>query len=501
MKRALLAILFVTLPLYAEPSIVLLNGTVFTADAKKPWAEAVAIEGNKITAVGTSDEIKRLAGPNTQVIDLGHRVVIPGINDAHMHPGFAVPTFDVDRGFDVTWPKLQAAITGAMDETPSDLWITATIGPAILLDPSINHATLDKLTNGRMVMLQEFTGHGVILSTAAMKALGIAFDAKDPAGGWYGRDADGRVDGHAFEYADMAAVRHLANLASEDELLANVQSLSDEAVRYGITSLQAMPSVEEKRFAAALKAANVPMRVRIMQFPLSLEDAKGFRDSDALKWIFDGTPIERGAALRKPYAAGGEGRLNFRDMTPYVKAAVDSKRQLLVHASGDKAVAETLALFAKHPTLQRPRIEHGDGMQRDLFALAKKTGAIVVQNPSHFPFRNAFPDGDYMLARTLITNGIPFAIGSDGPLNPYLNIMFALNHGTESLSREEAVTAYTRGSAYAEMKEKEKGTIAPGMLADLAVLSQDIFKVPAPALPDTHSVLTIIDGKVVHTEL
>jgi hypothetical protein len=105
------------------------------------------------------------------------------------------------------------------------------------------------------------------------------------------------------------------------------------------------------------------------------------------------------------------------------------------------------------------------------------------------------------LLKSTVAAGIPVAIGSDGPLNPFLNLMFAAvaaANPAEALTREQAVTAYTRGSAYAERRENEKGTLAPGMLADLAVLSQDIFKIPVEALPRTTSVLTIVGGKVVH---
>jgi predicted amidohydrolase YtcJ len=165
-------------------------------------------------------------------------------------------------------------------------------------------------------------------------------------------------------------------------------------------------------------------------------------------------------------------------------------------------VETTLQSFAQNPTLARPRIEHGDGLQRDLFPLAKSTGAVIVQNPSHFEARPFFPSGDYQLLKSFLTAGIPIALGSDGPTNPYLNILLATerrNNPDEALTRDEAVRAYTSGSAYAEMKEREKGTIAKGMLADLAVLSQDIFEVPPPALPETQSVLTIVGGKVVYS--
>ena len=482
----------------AEPSLVLISGKVFTGDAARPFAEAVAIEGDRISAVGTTAEIKAMAGTRTQVIDLEGRVVIPGINDAHMHPGFATPVFRLEPSMNPTRTAMEAAIHNAVEETPADTWIQMTIGPTVLLDPEINADSLETVAAGRKVLLVAFTGHGSILSHAAMSDLGIARDAKDPPGGWYGRDAEGKLDGRAYEYAQYPFERRIADKATDAELLEHVRSWADEALSYGITSAQVMPWGSEQRFIDAVSRSRTPLRVRVIDM-LDHGDTK----TDAVKWILDGTPIELNAALRSgKYAAGGKGRLNFSDFSAKARAAAASKRQLLVHASGDLAVETALKAFAENPTLVRPRIEHGDGLQRDLFALAKQTGAVVVQNPSHFEARPLFPrDSEYQLMKTIVQAGIPFALGSDGLTNPYTNILLATQNGDESLTREEAVRAYTSGSAFAEMKEREKGTIAKGMLADLAVLSQDIFEVPPPALPETRSVITIIGGKVVYSRL
>jgi predicted amidohydrolase YtcJ len=150
---------------------------------------------------------------------------------------------------------------------------------------------------------------------------------------------------------------------------------------------------------------------------------------------------------------------------------------------------------------KRVRIEHGDGLHPDLIALAKEFGVVVVLNPTHVVAKPLFPNGPYMPAKSLLKAGIPVAIGSDGPMNPGLNLQFITTmpgDAAEAITREEAVDAYTRGSAFAEFAENEKGTIAAGKLADLAVLSQDIFRVAAGDLPATKSVLTIVDGKVAY---
>ena len=500
MRTLLAAVLcLVSLPLLAQPSLILTNGKIFD----NPNAQAIAITGNTITAVGSAADIGALATPETRVIDVKGGLVIPGFNDAHTHPGTYTQAFVANENIEATWAQVAAAIAAATDETPAELWITAIAGPAIITDANITSQTLDKLAPDRKVLIGSFTGHGAILSSAALQALGIANDAKDPMGGAFGRDAQGNLNGRVTEYAHYLVDRRFADLASDEEIVAGIRAFSEEATRYGITSVQAMPTPNEARFAKLLRASGVPLRVRHIAFPLDGTSAV-VENGGAVKFILDGTPIERGAALRTTqYPDKTRGSENFTDLAPFVKLAAGKNAQLLFHTAGDKTIASALRAF-ENSTLKRPRLEHGDGLQPDLFPLAQKTGAVVVINPAHFPFRGAYPAaGKYMLAKSIAAAKIPLAIGSDGPLNPGLNLMFATarpDTPAESLTRAEAVGAYTSGSAYAEFMETKKGKIAPGMLADLAVLSQDILEVPAEALPGTRSVLTIIDGKVVHEE-
>jgi predicted amidohydrolase YtcJ len=157
---------------------------------------------------------------------------------------------------------------------------------------------------------------------------------------------------------------------------------------------------------------------------------------------------------------------------------------------------------------RRVRFEHGDGLYPDLIPQVKEFGIVVMREPSHLIVKFLAPQlfaGAGMQKsqplRSLLQAGIPVAFGSDGPVSPYLNIMFATTHPdrpSEAITREQAVIAYTAGSAYAEFAEKDKGTLEPGKLADLAVLSQDIFTIPAQELPKTESVLTMVGGKTVY---
>ena len=489
----------------SEPAtLILVNGRIFTGDPANLFVDAVAIAGNKIIAVGTTEEIRRLADVRTRIVNLDRRTAIPGINDAHLHPGVA-PGFRIDLGPDPSLENIRTAVAGAAEESPQDLIISAMVGPAIINNPNITRRTLDNMAVNRRIILTSFTGHGMILSSAAMTLLGVADNAPDPEGGWFGRDAEGKVNGRAFEYAQYPLERKFFDLATDEEIAQALETFEQDLLRFGITSIQAMPLLSEERFINAYNTARIPVRLRVMDVPMSKADSVT-PGTKGVKWILDGTPIERGAALRNSrYSDGSQGKLNFTDIRPLLKIAVNAGGQALLHASGDATVSQVLTtLRGITPALVRPRIEHGDGLQKDQFSLAKGVGVVVVLNPTHFPFRNAYPTNEaYMPAKSLLTAGIPIALGSDGPLNPYLGIMEAVDRAedSEELTRQQAVIAYTNGSAFAESLERQKGRISVGMLADIAVLSQDIFEVPLASLPDTHSVMTIINGRIEHSEL
>jgi predicted amidohydrolase YtcJ len=236
-----------------------------------------------------------------------------------------------------------------------------------------------------------------------------------------------------------------------------------------------------------------------------------------MKWILDGTPLERGALMRTAYSdkPGWRGRPNMPTDTVrrIVREGLASPEQLLLHIVGDSTPNMVLAAMRTTGTAsrwvnKRVRFEHADGLMQDQWAETKALGVVAVVNPSHFMFDEVNKvrvgeerAGHYQPFRSLIEARIPVAIGSDGPNNPYLNILFATLHPTnpsEAVTREQAVIAYTRGSAFAELKERDKGMLKRGMLADLTVLSQDIFSVPPPELPKTESELTIIGGKIVY---
>ncbi|HJQ36963.1 MAG TPA: amidohydrolase family protein [Thermoanaerobaculia bacterium] len=511
MKRAALfalASILVPLTLHAAPTLVILGGKIFTNDPAKPFVQALAIEGNKIVAVGTDEEIQALGGDaHTRRMRLGGAVVIPGINDAHTHPGVGPAGLGIATDRESTKADLVAALAGAVDEAPPDLWLIGQIGRPIMLDETVNRALLDQLAPNRKVLLRSFTGHGTIVSSRALQEAGITDTVIDPPGGRYGRNPDGMLNGRVFEYAEYALIRKVAKLtAAPGGLVTALQDFSNQALRFGITSIQAMPFDEDDAtFSAALQQAGIPLRVRHIFVPLNVPPSSLPSGTDGIKWVLDGTPLEKGAALRASYPdGGGSGTLNFTNLAPLIKAGTSTNQQLLFHASGDNAIATLFKFMANTPSVNwpslRPRVEHADGLLGDLDAQAKSLGVVAVLNPTHFEARPLFPTGRFMRAKSLLTIPIRVALGSDGPLNPYLNIMLAVSRPDgnlrEALSREEAVAAYTLGSAFAE-KRDDKGVLAPGKLADLAVLSQDIFTCPIGQLPNTVSILTIINGKIV----
>ncbi|HYH81779.1 MAG TPA: amidohydrolase [Longimicrobium sp.] len=535
----------------AAPDLILTGGKIFTADPARPWAQALAIRGERIVAVGSTAEVQRLAGRATRRVALGGRVVVPGFNDAHDH--FSPPPGGIGiRVADdpVQGPALAAvldSVRAAVARAPRGSWVEVEIGLAVMEDPAVSggriRAVLDSVAPHHPVHLSTPWGHGHLVNTAGLRAFGIAEDVRDAVGGWYERDAAGRLTGSLQEGAGVEATRRRASAQRDADLAARLRAFAAEAGPLGITSVTNMatgldPAATVRVLRAAAAGGALPVRMRVVRWPLPNATGRnpgewsGVPLSPAAnvtvsgkKYILDGTPLERLALMRRPYAdrAGWTGRLNYPPDTLRAilaealaeRGPTAADRQLMLHVVGDSSARVVLGLMqALAPDsawrARRPRIEHGDWISGELIPVVKRLGIVVVQNPSHFALgpgvveaRYGGAQPDFQAVRDLLAAGVPLAIGSDGPRSPFLNMMFAVMHPNtpaQALTREQVVTAYTRGSAYAEFAEREKGTLAPGMLADLAVLSQDIFTVPVPALPGTRSVLTLLGGRPVHDE-
>ncbi|HKV04447.1 MAG TPA: amidohydrolase [Candidatus Acidoferrales bacterium] len=531
----LVSILFVG-PATAQrsaPDLILLNGKIFTSDSSHPYVEALAIRGDRIAAVGASEKIASLAGPQTKRIDLKGRVAIPGINDAHYHLPLNPAIFHMEfRTQDPSWQEVSDELAAAVSKSPKGTFIIGDIGPTVLYSPQATRTTLDRLAPDHPVILNVWTGHASISNTAALRKLGVKDDEPNPLGGFFAREPGTKdLTGAAFEFAQFRLGRRLAELASQDEALRQTRDYISNAVRLGITSVQVMsipPSAAQ--LVSLFGQAPTPIRVRVMRFLLTDRNRRLTQEGldlpakpaplvtvSGTKWVLDGTPIERSSAMRKPYADEPDtsGQMDFteKDMEAMLGESLANHDQLLVHVTGDLTTETFLdAMDATGgrtvwPT-RRVRIEHGDGLAPDLIPRAKDLGVIVVQNPTHLALRElllsrwGIERADQLQPlQSLLKAGIPLALGSDGPFNPYLNIMLAsLYPGKpqEAITREQAVIAYTLTAAYAEFAEKDKGSLETGKLADLAVLSQDIFHAPPDDLPKTQSVLTIVGGKIVY---
>ena len=512
----------------AEADLVIRNARVFTGDPARPWAEAIAIRGDRIVEVAARDEARGRTWTARRTIDAGGRLLVPGINDAHTHVDGAPPMTTLEGPpaveHDPTLDEVIARIKVAVGKAPAQGWISGEIGATVLTDPRATRTTFDPITGGHPLLLTAWTGHGTIVNTAAMRVLNIAPDAKDPAGGFFARASDGTLTGLAHEYADYALRMRLSALASPSARRAALEDYAQQAASLGITSSQLMMTGSAPE-TANNELARTIVRLRLIDFPYVSMPAWRPRPRPApasplvtlsgTKWILDGTPIERLMLLREPYtdAPASKGTLNFpeADVRTFLRASLAAREQPMFHAVGDGAIEIVLAALEATGGEQwkplRPRIEHGDMFSVADAERAKRMGVVIVQNPSHFmlPQYMAPRLGPERLKRTtvvkaIVESGVPLALGSDGPMNPFLNIMFATinaNNPSQALSVEQALKAYTAGSAYAEFAETSKGMIRPGMLADVALLSQDIFIVPPPELPKTVSVLTVVNGQVV----
>jgi predicted amidohydrolase YtcJ len=508
---------------------VLVNGRIFTAIAERPFVEAIAVDGELISAVGTSDSILRLATPETRVIDLQGRVATPGFNDAHTHfqPDWLGRNLKLS-GMEPTAGEALAAVREAvLHEKPGTI-ISGAIGGDAFFSPECTPEKLTEIAPVHPVILRTWTPHAAIMNRAMSDWLGVDEEAPPVLGGFFGKDMSGmRWDGVVHEYEAMKIHRKLHDLAIEEPQL---RKMLEDCARWGVTSIQLMSLPNDAaRIVELLSAMGPHIRVRVIPMPLT--DIGGRRDPeypsvpaeiaarvrvDGVKWLLDGTPIERSSAELEGYLddPGRSGATDFsgQEMRSILRDARLLGEQLMVHVVGSRTTADFVDAMDETggPEVwaeERVRIEHADGMVPDQIPLVKKQGAVVVVNPTHLAvgpllIRRLGPDvaKDRQAVRSIMEAGIPLAIGSDGETNPFLNLMFITTHERrpdQALTMEQAVTLYTAGSAFAEFEEDRKGTIEVGKLADIAVLSDDIFSIPPQDLPRTESVLTMVGGTII----
>jgi len=526
--------------------LIVANGRIWTGESRQPAADAIAVIGERIVEVGAARDIERWRGRETQVIDAAGRRIIPGFNDAHVH--------FVDGGADLENVDLKDADTpaefarriGERARSRPGEWILGGNWDDQRWSPAQlpTRALIDDITNGTPVFVYRYDGHMALANSAALGRAGITAETPDPPGGSIVHDARGLPTG-VLKDAAMAPVQRVIPKMSDERRLNVVKRALKHAASLGVTSVQDMnPSYDDVSAYAEL-AGRGELTTRIYAAPMETDwydQAKiGVRRAfgsptlriGAVKGYADGSLGATTAFFFEPYtdAPGTRGLLSdemqpIDHMRTRLMAADHAGLQLCIHAIGDAGISTILDLFtdilaANGDRDRRFRIEHAQHIAPKDFDRFASLKVVASMQPYH-----AIDDGRFAERRigperikttyafkTLLDKGVRLAFGTDwavAPLNPMLGLYAATTRATldgknpggwvpeQKISIEQAVTAYTAGSAFAEFQERDKGTLARGKLADLVILSEDIFSIPPERLKDVQVLTTVMGGKVVH---
>ena len=532
-----------------SPDIIFVNGDIYT-QATPPRAQALAVRQGRIVAVGSNDEIRKLKGAQTKVVDIGRHFVMPGFNDAHLHlasGGFE--KMNVNLTGSRTLQEMQQRIGSKASRSAEGEWIVGrgwdhTLWPGQTL-PTCQD--LDAVTNGHPAIFVRVDGHIAIANTAALQAAGITGKTAAPEGGKIDLDANGAPTGILREGAQQLVFIKVPPPTKEQRRMAAELALAN-AGRWGITSAQDNSSWDDFLVYEDLERdGKLTLRIsEWLPFGDSVSELVERRTHHAandpllhtsmLKGFMDGSLGSSTAALLAPYAHDPKNSgLPQYEQIPLNKMAVeraDAGFQMGFHAIGDRAAQMALDAFAAaeaspgahaaagatSPHDFRFRVEHDQVIAPNQFPQYKKLGVIASVQPSHlltdmnWAEERIGPDR----AKTsypwkqFLENGIPLAFGTDfpvEPVTPFRGLYAAVARQNEAGTREyypeqkltiqQALAAYTTGSAYAEFAEKDKGALAPGMLADFVVLDRDLTKVAPPEILKTEVLRTVVGGKTV----
>jgi predicted amidohydrolase YtcJ len=523
--------------------LIIVNANVRTMDKSNPQAQAFAVLGGRIVAVGSSAEIKQLAGSNTKTIDAGGKLVLPGFNDAHVHfldGGAGLSSVDLRdaktpqefveriKNFAARAPKNRWILNGNWDH---ENWTPNALPTA---------AMIDAVTPDNPVFINRLDGHMALANSAALKLAGVDKNTKDVEGGEIVRDARGNPTG-VLKDAAMNYVYKVIPAFSFAEKTEYLQAATDYAAGLGVTSVQDMSAgTDVGVYQELLRQGKLKTRVYAVS---SLSDwqrwqktgvAYAFGDPmlrvGGLKGFADGSLGSTTAWFYEPYLDKPDSRGLASDEIPKmydnVAGADKANLQIMIHAIGDRANDEILKIFERVEKEnggrdRRFRIEHAQHLNADLIKRFAADKVIASMQPFH-----AVDDGRWAFKRldekrlkgtyafrSLLDTGAVLAFGTDwyvAPLNPMFGIYAAVTRRTlddknpngwipeQKITVEEAVRAYTQGSAYAEFQENVKGTLAVGKLADFVVLSDDIFTMNPNDIRSTKVLTTVVDGKIVY---
>jgi len=532
---------------HAPADAVFLHGNIYTGIPGQR-AQAIAVRGDRIVAVGSDAEIQKLEGKHTQVVDLGGHFVLPGFNDAHVHLANAgFENLNVELAGARSLDEMLERIVVSTKVTPAGDWLTGrgwddTLWPGRKLP---TRQDLDPVTGDHPVIFTRIDGHISVANSAALKFAGITRSTPDPPGGKIDRDSQGEPTGILRETVKDDLLTKLPPPSPAQRRRALELALAD-AAQWGVTSAQDNSTWEDFLvFEELEREGKLTLRIaEWIPFNTSLDllqtrrshhsPSDQFLRTTMLKGFMDGSLGSHTAAMLTPYADDPANTgLSRYDQAKLNQMAIERVRagfKLGFHAIGDRAVRMALDAFAaaerdarqrgEHPTRGfRFRIEHAQVTTPEQVKRFKELGVIASMQPNHLltdmrwaTVRLGNERARHSYAwKEFLDAVVPLAFGTDypvEPITPFRGLYAAVTRRSEDgkqeyfpdekLAIDQAIAAYTTGAAYAEFAEREKGLLQPRMLADFVVLDRDITKVPAPEILKTRVLKTVVGGKTVY---
>jgi hypothetical protein len=539
--------------------MVLQNGKVVTVDESKPEAQALAIRGGLISAVGSDGEIKAYIGPSTRVVDLGGRLAIPGFIESHGHfTGVGESKMTLNLMKARNWDEIVAQVGEAAKKAKPGEWILGRgwhqekwdTRPKPNVEGFPTHESLSKVTPDNPVLLGHASGHATFANAKAMELARITRTTPNPPGGEILRDSKGNAIGVFRETASGLVRRAFSEYQAgrtpeqaEADARREVELAIQECLSKGITTFHDAGSPFKTidlfkssadsgklglRLYVMIREGNAALAENLSKYRI-LNYGDGHLTVRAIKRQIDGALGPRGAWLLEPYldlpSSTGLNTTTVAEITETARMAIENGFQLCVHAIGDRANRETLniyeATFKAHPDKKdlRWRVEHAQHLGAADIPRFGALGVIAAMQGIH-----CTSDAPYVLARLgtqraeegayvwqkLMKTGALISNGTDAPVEDvspiacfYATVSRKLKDGTvfygdQRMSRTEALKSYTWNGAYAGFEESVKGSLAPGKLADITVLSKDILTIPEEEIPSAEVVYTIVGGKVLY---
>jgi predicted amidohydrolase YtcJ len=514
--------------------------------------EAIAVRGGRILAVGKNFDLQKLKGPQTKMIDLAGHFVMPGFNDAHLHLADAgLQKLNVDLTGAKSLDEFRGRVLGRVEIALPGEWILGggwdeTSWPVVAL-PS--RWDLDEVSGGHPIFLERVDGHLAVANTQALKLAGITIASRDPEGGKIDRNENGEPTGVLRDTAQQA-VRAVLPQPAHEKVKRGIEVALGDLAAHGVTSAQDYsPDWQNFQIYEELEEDG-KLTTRISEwlpFDEPIEVLKKKRDSHPqsdlmlhtgmLKGFMDGSLGGHTAALLQPYADdpknSGLPRYDADKLNAMAKERVLAGFQLGFHAIGDKGVQMALDAFAAAEKAAREqkvkaadggddyrlRIEHAQLTSPVQIRQFKELKIVASMQPSHVLTDMRWAQDRLGASRAahsyawaaFLNQGVPLAFGTDypvEPVTPFRGLYAAITRKSENgrqlyfpeqrIGMDQALAAYTSGSAFAEFEEKEKGTLQPGMLADFVVLDRDVTAVSPEKILSTQVLRTVVGGKTVY---